>query len=221
MWIARFFAQTTKCCGPARGAFLNASAFHARPNGTRPAGSTARLGSRPAARACFAWRCRPSTAAAGAASAMRRSSPRRRPARGGRDLGDGAMVREEAHRAGVSGAGFSLHSDIIAPYLVRLGTEAQKQKWLPGICRGEQILAVAITEPGGGSDVKAMRTTAVRDGDEYVIDGSKTFISNGLNCDMVLLVCKTAPAAGAKGVSLIMVEADRAGFRRGRKLDKV
>ncbi|ABM58674.1 acyl-CoA dehydrogenase family protein [Verminephrobacter eiseniae] len=140
---------------------------------------------------------------------------------GGGDFGHAAIVLEEAHRAGVSGAGFSLHSDIIAPYIVRLGTEAQKQKWLPGICRGEQILAVAITEPGGGSDVKAMRTTAVRDGDEYVIDGSKIFISNGLNCDMVLLVCKTSPAAGAKGVSLIMVEADRAGFRRGRKLDKV
>ena len=140
---------------------------------------------------------------------------------GGGDFGHAAVVLEEVHRAGVSGAGFSLHSDIIAPYIVRLGTEAQKQHWLPGICRGEQILAVGITEPGGGSDVKAIRTTAVRDGDDYVINGSKIFISNGLSCDMVLLVCKTDPAAGAKGVSLIMVEADRAGFRRGRKLDKV
>lgn len=140
---------------------------------------------------------------------------------GGGDFGHAAVVLEEVHRAGVSGAGFSLHSDIVAPYLVRLGTEAQKQQWLPGICRGERILAVAITEPGGGSDVKAIRTTAVRDGDEYIINGSKIFISNGLSCDMVLLVCKTDPAAGAKGVSLIMVEADRAGFRRGRKLDKV
>ncbi|MCY1197922.1 Acyl-CoA dehydrogenase [compost metagenome] len=140
---------------------------------------------------------------------------------GGGDFGHAAVVLEEVHRAGVSGAGFSLHSDIIAPYIVRLGTEAQKQQWLPGICRGEQILAVGITEPGGGSDVKAIRTTAVRDGDDYVINGSKIFISNGLSCDMVLLVCKTDPAAGAKGVSLIMVEADRAGFRRGRKLDKV
>ncbi|MNX26880.1 Acyl-CoA dehydrogenase [compost metagenome] len=140
---------------------------------------------------------------------------------GGGDFGHAAVVLEEVHRAGVSGAGFSLHSDIIAPYIVRLGTEAQKQQWLPGICRGERILAVGITEPGGGSDVKAIRTTAVRDGDDYVINGSKIFISNGLSCDMVLLVCKTDPAAGAKGVSLIMVEADRAGFRRGRKLDKV
>jgi acyl-CoA dehydrogenase len=140
---------------------------------------------------------------------------------GGGDFGHAAVIIEETHRAGLSGVGFSLHSDIIAPYIVRLGSEAQKRKWLPGICAGETILAVGMTEPGGGSDVKAIRTTAVRDGDEYVINGSKTFISNGINCDMVMLVCKTDPAAGAKGVSLIMVETDRAGFRRGRKLDKV
>jgi alkylation response protein AidB-like acyl-CoA dehydrogenase len=140
---------------------------------------------------------------------------------GGGDFGHSAIVMEEMHRAGISGAGFSIHSDIIAPYIVRLGTEAQKRRWLPSICAGETIMAVCITEPGGGSDVKACRTTAVRDGDEWVINGSKTFISNGLNCDMVMLVCKTDPSAGAKGVSLIMVEADRPGFRRGRKLEKV
>lgn len=140
---------------------------------------------------------------------------------GGGDFGHAAVILEEMHRAGISGAGFSLHSDIIAPYIVRLGTEEQKQRWLPKVCAGETILAVAITEPGGGSDVKAARTTAVREGDEYVITGSKTFISNGLNADMVMVVCKTDPAAGAKGVSLIMVETDRASFRRGRKLDKV
>ncbi len=140
---------------------------------------------------------------------------------GGGDFGHAAVVMEEMHRAGVSGGGFSLHSDIIAPYLVRLGTEEQKRRWLPGVCAGETILAVGITEPGGGSDVKACRTTAVRDGDEWVINGSKTFISNGMSCDMIMLVCKTDPAAGAKGVSLIMVEADRPGFRRGRKLHKV
>jgi acyl-CoA dehydrogenase len=104
---------------------------------------------------------------------------------------------------------------------VRFGTEEQKQRWLPKICRGETIMAIAMTEPGTGSDLKSVRTTAVREGDDYVINGSKTFISNGLNCDMVLVVCKTDPAAGAKGVSLIMVETDRAGFKRGRKLDKV
>ncbi|SAL14901.1 Acyl-CoA dehydrogenase [Caballeronia choica] len=140
---------------------------------------------------------------------------------GGGDFGHSAVVLEEMHRAGISGAGFSLHSDIIAPYVNRLGTEEQKRRWLPGICAGETILAVGITEPGGGSDVKACRTTAVRDGDEFVINGSKTFISNGMSADMIMLVCKTDPPAGAKGVSLIMVETDRAGFRRGRKLQKV
>ncbi|WP_326536065.1 acyl-CoA dehydrogenase family protein [Pseudorhodoferax sp.] len=140
---------------------------------------------------------------------------------GGGDFGHAAVIIEEMHRAGVSGTGFSLHSDIIAPYIVRLGTEEQKRRWLPKVCSGETILAVGITEPGGGSDVKAARTVAVREGDEYVITGSKTFISNGMTADMVMVVCKTDPAAGAKGVSLVMVETDRAGFRRGRKLHKV
>ncbi|GAB5096574.1 MULTISPECIES: acyl-CoA dehydrogenase family protein [unclassified Caballeronia] len=140
---------------------------------------------------------------------------------GGGDFGHSAIVAEELHRAGVSGFSYSVHSDITAPYIVRLGTEAQKRNWLPPICRGEKILAIAMTEPGTGSDLKSIRTTAVRDGDEYIINGSKTFISNGLNCDMVVAVCKTDPSAGAKGVSLIMVETDRAGFRRGRKLEKV
>jgi acyl-CoA dehydrogenase len=140
---------------------------------------------------------------------------------GGGDFGHAAVIIEEMHRAGISGTGFSLHSDIIAPYIVRLGTEEQKRRWLPKVCSGETILAVGITEPGGGSDVKAARTVAVREGDEYVITGSKTFISNGMTADMVMVVCKTDPAAGAKGVSLVMVETDRAGFRRGRKLHKV
>ncbi|MGJ7509799.1 acyl-CoA dehydrogenase family protein [Variovorax sp. GT1P44] len=140
---------------------------------------------------------------------------------GGGDFGHSCVLAEELHRSGVSGFSLSVHSDITAPYIVRFGTEEQKQRWLPKICRGETIMAIAMTEPGTGSDLKSIRTTAVRDGDEYVINGSKTFISNGLNCDMVLVACKTDPKAGAKGVSLIMVEADRAGFRRGRKLDKV
>ena len=140
---------------------------------------------------------------------------------GGGDFGHCAIIAEELAHAGVGGLSIALHSDIVAPYFNRLGTEAQKQQWLPAICRGEKILAVAITEPGGGSDVKAIRTTAQRDGDEYVINGSKTFISNGFLCDLIVLVCKTDPAAGAKGVSLIVVETDRPGFRRGRKLDKV
>ncbi|MCY1294153.1 Acyl-CoA dehydrogenase [compost metagenome] len=140
---------------------------------------------------------------------------------GGGDFGHSTVINEEMHRAGVSGLSFGLHGDIIAPYIVRLGTEEQKQRWLPSICRGESILALGMTEPGSGSDLKASRTTAVRDGDEYVINGSKTFISNGLNCDMVVVACKTDPAAGSKGISLIMVEASREGFRRGNKLDKV
>jgi acyl-CoA dehydrogenase len=140
---------------------------------------------------------------------------------GGGDFGHAAVLAEELHRSGVSGLSLSVHSDITAPYIVRFGTEEQKHRWLPKICNGETIMAIAMTEPGTGSDLKSVRTSAVRDGDEYVINGSKTFISNGLNCDMVLVVCKTDPAAGAKGVSLIMVETDRPGFRRGRKLEKV
>ncbi len=140
---------------------------------------------------------------------------------GGGDFGHSAVIAEEIARAGVGGLSIGLHSDIVAPYINRLGTEEQKQRWLPEICRGEKILAVAITEPGGGSDVKAIRTTAVRDGDEYVINGSKTFISNGFLCDYVVVVVKTDPAAGAKGVSLLLVETNRPGFRRGRRLQKV
>ena len=140
---------------------------------------------------------------------------------GGGDFGHSVVVLEEMHRAGVAGPNFALHSEVVAQYIARIGTEEQKHKWLPGICRGETILAIGMTEPGSGSDLKAARTTAVRDGDDYVINGSKTFISNGLNCDLIVLACKTDPAAGAKGVSLICVEADREGFRRGRKLDKV
>lgn len=140
---------------------------------------------------------------------------------GGGDFGHSTVINEEMHRAGVSGVSFGLHSDIIAMYIVRFGTEEQKHRWLPSICSGETILALGMTEPGSGSDLKAARTTAVRDGDEYVINGSKTFISSGLNCDMVLVACKTDPTAGSKGISLIMVETNREGFRRGRKLDKV
>lgn len=140
---------------------------------------------------------------------------------GGGDYGHAAVMNEEVSRLNLSGLGFGVHSDIIAPYIARIGSEEQKQKWLPGCCSGEIILAIAMTEPGTGSDLKAVRTTAIRDGDEYVINGSKTFISNGLNADLIIVVCKTDPAAGAKGVSLVVVEADRAGFRRGRKLEKV
>jgi acyl-CoA dehydrogenase len=140
---------------------------------------------------------------------------------GGGDFGHAAVLNEEINAAGISGLGFSVHSDIIAPYIARIGNEEQKQRWLPKVCSGEYILAIGMTEPGTGSDLKAVRTTAVRDGDEYVINGSKTFISNGLSADLIIMVCKTDPTAGSRGVSLIVVEATREGFRRGRKLDKV
>ena len=140
---------------------------------------------------------------------------------GGGDFGHCAVLIEELASANISGPGFSLHSDIIAPYILRLGTDEQKRRWLPDCASGECILAIAMSEPGAGSDLKAIRTSAVKQGDEYLINGSKTFISNGLNCDLVIVVAKTDPAAGAKGVSLFLVEADRPGFKKGRKLEKI
>lgn len=139
----------------------------------------------------------------------------------GGDFGHAAVIVEEIARSGVSGLGFGLHSDVVAPYIERLGTEEQKARWLPKCATGEVILAIAMSEPGAGSDLKAIRTTARREGDEYVINGAKTFISNGLNCDLVVVVAKTDPELGAKGVSLLLVETDRPGFRRGRKLEKM
>jgi acyl-CoA dehydrogenase len=139
----------------------------------------------------------------------------------GGDFGHCAIAVEEMAYSGISGPGFYLHSDIIAPYIHRLGSPEQKARWLPKAASGECILAIAMSEPGAGSDLKAIRTTALRQGDHYVVSGSKTFISNGLNCDLVVVVAKTDPAAGGRGVSLILVEADRPGFRKGRKLEKM
>lgn len=139
---------------------------------------------------------------------------------GGGDFLHAAVVSEEIARLG-AGASFGLHSDIVAPYIANLGTEAQKQRWLPDVCSGKSILAIAMTEPSAGSDLKSIRTTAVREGDHYRINGAKTFITNGSLCDLAVVVCKTDPEAGARGVSLIVVEADREGFRKGRKLRKV
>jgi acyl-CoA dehydrogenase len=140
---------------------------------------------------------------------------------GGGDFGHSAVVIEEMSRQNISGLGFSLHSDIVAPYILRYGSEEQKQRWLPAMARGEMIGAIAMTEPGTGSDLKAVRTSARRDGDDYVINGQKTFITNGRNADLVIVVAKTDPEAGRKGISLIVVETDRAGFSRGRTIEKL
>jgi len=114
-----------------------------------------------------------------------------------------------------------IHADITAPYLVELGTEEQKKRWLPGVASGEILLAIGMTEPSGGSDLAALKTTAVRDGDEWVINGSKTFITNGYSCDLVIAAARTTPGKGARGITLFAIEATKEGFSRGRKLDKV
>ncbi|MBL8270074.1 acyl-CoA dehydrogenase family protein [Steroidobacter sp.] len=131
-----------------------------------------------------------------------------------------AIIGEEFAYSGCVTAN-NLHSDVNVDYLLHYGSEAQKQRWLPGMVSGEVITAIAMTEPGAGSDLKSIRTTARRDGDEYVINGTKTYITNGQNADLIIVVVKTDPEAGAKGVSLVLVEADRAGFARGRQLDKI
>ncbi|MGB3072040.1 MAG: acyl-CoA dehydrogenase family protein [Ottowia sp.] len=132
-----------------------------------------------------------------------------------------AILIEEMARAGATGPTFYLHSDIVAPYLVEFGTEEQKRKWLPKMATGEVVVALGMSEPSGGSDVQSIRTQAIRDGDEYVINGQKVFITNGHSADLLLLACKTDPRQKAKGVSLILVETDRPGFTRGRKLEKI
>jgi len=131
------------------------------------------------------------------------------------------VVIEELARAGMSGPGFMIHSELVAPYIAAWGDEALKRRILPRMVSGEWIGALGMTEPGAGSDLKNIRTRAVRDGDEYVIDGQKVYISNGQLCDIIVLACKTDPKAGAAGVSLIVVETDRPGFTRGRNLEKL
>jgi acyl-CoA dehydrogenase len=138
----------------------------------------------------------------------------------GLDFGFNAVIDEELAYAG-STAGITLHSDIVADYLVAYGSEEQKKHWLPRMVSGETATAIAMTEPGAGSDLQGIRTTAKRDGNHYVLNGSKTYITNGQHADLVIVVAKTDPNAGAKGVSLILVEADREGYARGRNLDKI
>jgi alkylation response protein AidB-like acyl-CoA dehydrogenase len=124
-------------------------------------------------------------------------------------------------RAGVTGWGNAVHSGIVAPYLLHYGSEEQKRKWLPKLASGELVAAIAMTEPGTGSDLAGIATTAVRDGDEYVLNGSKTFITNGINADLVVVAAKTDPSQRHTGMSLLVVERGMAGFERGRKLEKI
>jgi acyl-CoA dehydrogenase len=142
--------------------------------------------------------------------------------------GPGADFRHElvlldvVARHNVEGFALGLHNVIITPYIILHGTETQKQRWLPKLVSGERVTAIAMSEPGAGSDLQSIRTTARRDGDGYRINGSKTFISNGQLADFIVVVAKTDPAQGSRGVSLLVVETDQAeGFRRGKKLDKI
>ncbi|HJM91598.1 MAG: acyl-CoA dehydrogenase family protein [Alphaproteobacteria bacterium] len=140
---------------------------------------------------------------------------------GGVERTHSVILLEELARAGATGPGFGLHSEIVAPYINRYGSEEQKRKFLPKMAKGEMIGAIAMTEPGTGSDLQGVRTTALKDGNELVINGSKTFITNGEMSDVVIVVAKTDPEAGAKGISLVLVEAEREGFRKGRNLEKI
>ena len=133
-----------------------------------------------------------------------------------------AVLTEELARVSAAiPSAFGIHYDVVAPYLVKLTSEQQRQRWLPRFCTGELITAIGMTEPSAGSDLAALRTTAVRDGSDWVINGSKTFITNGFGADLVIVAAKTSPDRRAKGITLFAVEADMPGFQRGRKLDKV
>ncbi|MEV8633840.1 acyl-CoA dehydrogenase family protein [Streptosporangium sp. NPDC051023] len=138
-----------------------------------------------------------------------------------KDFRYNAVIVEEVMRIGATGLGYSLHNDVMAPYFVDLTNDEQKARWLPGFAAGELITAVAMTEPGAGSDLQGIRTTAAREGDHYVLNGQKTFITNGINSDLVVVVAKTDPEAGSRGISLLVVERGMEGFGRGRNLEKI
>ncbi|MFE0446205.1 acyl-CoA dehydrogenase family protein [Streptomyces fungicidicus] len=143
---------------------------------------------------------------------------------GGGGTGDfrySAVLIEEFARAGASGLALSLHNDIVGPYLTRLATGEQKRRWLPGFTSGDLVTAIAMTEPGAGSDLQAIRATATDQGDHYLLNGAKTFISNGILADLVVVVARTTPEGGSGGQSLLVVERGMAGFERGRNLDKI
>ncbi len=159
--------------------------------------------------------------AAGRAGLLGLAVPEEYGGGGSDDFRYSAVLAEEFTRAGAPGLAIGLHNDIIGPYLTGLATDEQKRRWLPGFCSGETITAIAMTEPGAGSDLQAIRTTAEDKGDHWLLNGSKTFISNGILADLVIVVAKTTPEGGAKGLSLIVVERGAEGFERGRNLDKI
>jgi alkylation response protein AidB-like acyl-CoA dehydrogenase len=140
---------------------------------------------------------------------------------GQRDFRFNAVLVEEIVGSGSSGLGFGLHNDVVAPYLTDLTAAEQRKRWLPGFCSGDIVTAIAMSEPAAGSDLAGIRTTAVRDGSDWILNGQKTFITNGEMADLVIVVAKTAPDQGAHGVSLIAVESGTPGFSRGRRLAKV
>ncbi|MEU3350715.1 acyl-CoA dehydrogenase family protein [Streptomyces sp. NPDC037389] len=140
---------------------------------------------------------------------------------GNPDFRYSAVLSEEFARAGAAGLAVQLHNDMVGPYLAGLATEEQKRRWLPGFCSGETISAIAMTEPGAGSDLQGIRTTAEDRGDHWLLNGAKTFISNGILADLVVVVARTTPEGGARGLSLLVVERGMPGFERGRNLDKI
>ena len=134
-----------------------------------------------------------------------------------------AVIGEELARQGIGGAGLgiTLHNDITTPYFIEYCTDEQRDRWLPGVASGELVTAIAMTEPGTGSDLASIATTAVRDGDEWIVNGSKTFITNGINADLVITVCRTKPEGGHNGMSLLVLERGMPGFERDQNLEKV
>jgi len=160
---------------------------------------------------------------AGAQGFLGMAAPEAHGGGGVSDFRYNVVIAEEIQRAGVNaaGLGWTLHNDICLPYFLTLCTEEQKVRWLPGICSGELVTALAMTEPAIGSDLASMTTTAVHDGDHYVVNGSKTFITNGINADLVITAVKTDPTQRHAGMSLLVLERGMAGFERGRNLDKI
>jgi alkylation response protein AidB-like acyl-CoA dehydrogenase len=138
-----------------------------------------------------------------------------------KDFRYNAIVRGELVRALAQGVGFGLHNDVVAPYLHRLATDEQKERWFPGFCSGELITAIAMSEPAAGSDLQGIQTTAVRDGNDWIVNGQKTFITNGINADLVITATKTSPDKGSRGITLMAIERGMPGFERGRNLDKI